>query len=164
MMALARRIVSGEGEEDAETVEEVFAQARDAEAVAEEYLVDEGWKAVEVEPEAVESPPRTGNGTNGNGHQDAFDIGSTVELVPANGHAAASVNRNGNGHHDEAPEPQRSLFSWAEFMAEEPVKSKGRSWKPQHAAASLFGLALSLDQEWGDGVGRPVCRLGRRAA
>ena len=33
MMALARKIVSGD-EDDAETVEAVFAQARDAEAVA----------------------------------------------------------------------------------------------------------------------------------
>ena len=30
MMALARKIVSGDEEEDAETMEEVFAQARDA--------------------------------------------------------------------------------------------------------------------------------------
>ena len=27
---------------------------------------------------------------------------------------------------DEAPEPQRSLFSWAEFMAEEPNEGRGR--------------------------------------
>ena len=60
MMALARKIVNGEGQDDAETVEAVFAQARDAEAVAEEYLVDDGWKLVEVEPEAVS--------VNGNGH------------------------------------------------------------------------------------------------
>ena len=51
MMALARRIVSGE-EDEAETVEEMFAAARDAESEAEEYLVDDGWKAVEGEPEA----------------------------------------------------------------------------------------------------------------
>ena len=43
MMALARKIVSGE-EDDAETVEDVLAQATDAEATAEEYLVDDGWK------------------------------------------------------------------------------------------------------------------------
>ena len=47
MMALARKIVSGDEEEDAETMEEVFAQARDAEArdaeaSAEEFLVDDG--------------------------------------------------------------------------------------------------------------------------
>ena len=46
MMALARRIVSGDEEHaDDETVEEVFAQARDAETTAEELLVDDGWKA-----------------------------------------------------------------------------------------------------------------------
>ena len=42
--------------------EEVFAQAKDAEASAEEYLVDDGWKL--VEPEAVE-----GQGTQGQENQ-----------------------------------------------------------------------------------------------
>ena len=40
MMALARKIVSGE-EDETETVEEVLTQARDAEAASEEYLVDD---------------------------------------------------------------------------------------------------------------------------
>ena len=117
-------------------MEAVFAQARDAEAASEEFLVDDGWKVVEVEPKAVEV---NGNGTNGH---HANGIGPTVELAlgnghhpNGNGHAPAPVN--GNGHHDEAPEPQRSLFSWAEFMAEEPVKPKGRGRKPQPAATSL---------------------------
>ena len=83
-------------------------------------LVDDGWKAVETEPEAIAV---NGNGRNGNEHHDPFAIGPTVELVLGNGHHA---NGNGNGHHDEAGEPQQSLFSWAEFMAEEPVKPKGR--------------------------------------
>ena len=135
MMALARKIVSGE-QEDAETVEAVFAQARDAEAVAEEYLVDDGWKAVEVEPEAV--------AVNGNGHA-ANGVGPSVELVMGNGHAEVPVN--GNGRHDEDPEPQQSLFSWAEFMAEEPVKPKARSRKPQPASTSLFEWALNAEQE-----------------
>ena len=52
MLALARKIVSGEDtEEDTESVEQVFAQARNAEAESEEYLVGDGWKAVEVERE-----------------------------------------------------------------------------------------------------------------
>ena len=97
MMALARKIVSGE--EEAETMEEVFAQARNAESEAEELLVADGWKLVEVEPEAVE--------VNGNGHHDANGIGPTVELVLGNGHAAIPANGNshkatpvnGNGHH-----------------------------------------------------------------
>ena len=123
MMALARKIVSGDEEDGAETVEQVFAQIRDAEAAAEEYLVDDDWKVVEslpraghgVEPETVESLPRTGYGANGNGCHDPMDIGPTVELVPGNGHAAVPVN--GNGHSDETPEPQRTLISWADGLS-----------------------------------------------
>ena len=154
MMALARKIVSGDEEDETETVEAVFAQARDAEAAPRSCLVDDGWKVVEVEPEAVEV---NGNGkhANGNGHH-ADGIGPTVELVPVNGrhadgngngHAPAPVNGSGNGHHDEALEPQQTLFSWAEFMSEEPVKPKGRSRKVQPATASLFDWALTLEQE-----------------
>ena len=87
MMALARKIVSGE--------------EADAEATAEEYLLDDGWKVFEVEPEAA----------------------------PVNGHHAA-VEVNGNGHREEALEPQQTLFSWAEFMALKPVKPKGRGRNP----------------------------------
>ena len=145
MMALARKIVSGEDEDDAETVEQVFARARDAESAAEELLVDDGWKAVEVEPETVAV-----NGS-GNGHHEALPIGPTVELFPAsdigNDHAPAPVNGAGNGHHDEAEEPQQSLFSWAEFMAEEPVKPKRRIGKPQPATISMFEWAMEQEME-----------------
>ena len=135
-------------------MEDVFAAARDAEATAEELLVDEGWKLVEIEPETVESLLRTGYGVNGNGHRDAMDIGPAVELVLGNGHRVngnghAAVPVNGNVHRYETPEPQRSLFSWAEFMAEEPVKPKGRSRKPQPATLSMFEWALTLEQERG---------------
>ena len=106
MMALARKIVSGEHDE-AESVEEVFATAQDAASEAEELLVDSDWGPVDTD--AVE--------VNGNGHRDF--IGPTVELAPVNGH-------NSNGHYDEADEPQRALFSWAEFMAAEPARPKSR--------------------------------------
>ena len=117
----------------------MFAQARNAESEAEELLVDDGWKVVEIEPEAIAV---NGNG-NGNGHHDGFDIGPTVELVPANGRHA---NGNGaNGHDDdEADEPQQSLFSWAEFMAE-PVKPK-RNGKPQPASLSMFEWAMEQER------------------
>ena len=77
----------------------------------------------------------------------------------SNGHAASGTGNavapvNGNSHHDEAPKPQQSLFSWAEFMAEEPVKPKGRSRKPKGrsrkpkpASTSLFEWAFSLEKE-----------------
>ena len=122
MMALARKTVSGERGE-AETVEEVFAQAGDAEASAEELLVDEHWRPVEV---------------NGNEQRDV--LGPTVELVPVIGH-------NGNGHQEESEESQQTLFSWAEFIAAEPVKGKRRGRKPLPATASLFEWALTLEQE-----------------
>ena len=146
MMALARKIVSGDEEDEAETVEDVFAQARDAEAIAEEYLVDDDWKPVEVEPEVVEAQR---NGTNehaGNG------IGSSVERLVGNGYHAngnghAAVPVNGNGHQDEGPETQQSLFSWAEFMAEEPAKPKGRGRKPQPSSLSMFEWAFTLEKE-----------------
>ena len=152
MMALARKVVSGDEEEaDAEAVEAALAQARDAEVSAEELLVDDGWKLVEVEPEAIAV---NGNGTNG--HHDAGGIGPTVELVPGyghhangngNGHAPAPVNGNGaNGHHDDAEEPQQSLFSWTEFMAE-PVKPKGRKSKAQAPSLSLFEWAVEQERE-----------------
>ena len=149
MMALARKIVSGEEENTAEKVDDVFAAARAVEASAEELLVDEGWKTLDVEPEV--------NGSNGNGRHNATGIEQTVELVLENGHHS---NGNGNGHADvpitgngandlhlKVPEPQKELFSWAEFMTEEPVKPKGRSRKPQPASASLFEWALSFEKE-----------------
>ena len=138
MMALARRVVSGD-EDEAETVEEVFAQARDAESTAEELLVDDGWKPVEVVPEAV--------AVNGNGHHEAIPIGPTVELFPANGHGISGNGANGHHREDEAEEPQQTLFSWAEFMAEEPVKPKSRKRKAQPATLSMFEWALEQETE-----------------
>ena len=114
-------------------MEEVFAQARNAESEAEELLVDEGWKAVEVEPTVVETH-RNGNGHAANG----------AELVMGNGR---HVSANGNGRHEEAAEGQQTLFSWAEFMAEEPAKPKGRSRKAQPASTSLFDWALDMEKE-----------------
>ena len=179
MMALARQIVGGDAQSDAETLEEVFAQARDAEAAAEELLVDDGWQASEVEPETI-PVNGNGNGHHTNSHHDAEDIGLTIELVlngdehhdaesigPAaelavngNGYHADGLSLTGNGgngqvstgnengHHE--PEPadgQRSLFSWAEFLAEEPKRPNGRNGKPKPATASLFEWALNAEQE-----------------
>ena len=85
MLALARKIVAGE--EDADSVESVFAQAQQVAADAEALLVDADWAA---------------------------------------------------------PEP---LFSWAEFMAEEPAEPKRRSRRPAPASSSLFEWALEREAE-----------------
>ena len=50
-----------------------------------------------------------------------------------------------NGRRDEDDEPQQSLFSWAEFVIEEPVEQKRR--RPQHATHSNIKWALGLEQE-----------------
>ena len=81
-----------------------------------------------------------------------FGVGPTVELAPVSGHATngnghAPVPVNGNGHHDEeAGEPQQSLFSWAEFMAE-PVTPKRKNGKPQPASLSMFEWALEQERD-----------------
>ena len=128
MLALARKIVNGdEGDLSAdeageETVEAVFAQARDAEAVGEELLVDEGWRTLEVEPEIVEAD----NGTNGTGV--ALDIGATND-------------------HAKVEEPEQSVLTWAELFAEEPPKRNGRRKRPQSASLSLFEWAVNAEEE-----------------
>ena len=154
MMALARQVVSGDAQEDAETLEAVFAQARDAEASAEEFLVDDGWQAVEITPEREPLTAEVHVNGNGNGHHHALE--TTVELVlgsdhhangNGNGHHSLSSTGNGNGHHAEPAEGQQSLFSWAEFLAEEPTRPRGRNGKPKTASASLFQWALNQEQE-----------------
>ena len=105
--------------------------------------MDDGWKAAEIEPEII---PVNDNGHHANGH-DA--IGPMVELVvgndyTANGHMPAPMNGNG---HDEAKDPQQTLFSWTEFMAEEPVKPKIHGRRPQPASLSMFEWAMELERE-----------------
>ena len=52
---------------------------------------------------------------------------------------------------DQATDPQWSLFSWAEFMAEETPKSK-RPRRQEAPTLSLFEWALERERE-GDPVG-----------
>lgn len=159
MIALARKIVSGETD-DAENVETAFAQARELESNAQELLVDDGWRIVGPEPAAAR-PNRTNgngtaieahhNGTNGNGNgaspekhegnghaQD--DIGTSVELALNDDDHAS----NGNGHRNESPKTKQSLFSWTEFMAEQPTP---KSQRRKSASTSLFQWAFTMEQE-----------------
>ena len=117
MLALARKIVNGD-EDEAETVESVFAAARDAESTAEEYLVDDGWQVPEPAPVVFDASP--------------------------SGTASEEMVTGSTGTDDEA---QRTLFSWVEFMAEGPVKPKSRSRKTQHASLSMFEWALGMELE-----------------
>ncbi len=102
MLALARKIVGDD--EDAGSVESVFAQAQQVAAEAEALLVDEGWHAPEPEPVAVATAV-------------------AAEPVP----------------YDDAGEKQRSLFSWAEFMADTPDEPLPRRGRRRDALALRVG-------------------------
>ena len=109
MLALARKIVAGE--EDADSLESVFAQAQQVAAEAEALLVDTEWAA----PEPV-----------------------TAEAVAVG--AAADEGRDSVG------EPQRTLFSWAEFMAGE-ASEPTRQRRDEAPTLSLFEWALEQERE-----------------
>ena len=110
MLALARKVVACE--EDADSVESVFAQARQVAAEAEALLADEGWHAPEPEPVAV------GAGTLAKPAEDTVDSA-----------------------------PQRTLFSWAEFMADEPEEPRPPRDHRRHEAATLWLFEWALDRE-----------------
>ena len=90
MLALARQIVSGEEDTDSESLEDVFAQARDVEAASHEFLVDEGWKLVEtlsrtgcgVDPELEPLVEVHSNGVNGNVYveESVMGVGNSHDL------------------------------------------------------------------------------------
>ena len=82
---------------------------------------------------------------NGNGHHDA--IGPTTDLVLGNRHDANGAGVNGNGYHEQDDEPQQPLLSWAEFMADEPVKPERRRSKPQPATLSMFEWTLEQERD-----------------
>ena len=119
MMALARKLVSGET--DDEGVEDVFRQAQQVAAEAEDLLVDADWERVTAEP-LVLPPPLDGHAQ------------PVVELVPC-------------GSHHGQDELQQTLFSWAEFLADEPEPTPGRGRKPQPSGPSLFDWALEREQQ-----------------
>ena len=136
MLALARQIVSGEEEPIPNRWRRYSPRRGTPRPAPRSSWWTTAGRQSQVEPEAVEV---NGNGhhSNGNGSGDGI-WETTVEL-----------DGLGNGHRDEPvpAEGQQSLFSWAEFLAEEPVKSKGNSRKPQPAAASLFEWALEKEME-----------------
>ena len=110
MLALARKIVAGE--EDAGSVESVFAQARQVAAEAEALLVDDEWAAPEL-----------------------ASVAATMATEP-------SVDAVDS-------EPQRSLFSWAEFLADTPEKPlPSRNGRRDEAPTlSLFEWARDRERE-----------------
>ena len=108
MLALARKIVAGE--EDAGSVESVFAQAQQLAAEAEALLVDDEW---------------------------ASSAPVVVGTAMVSERAANAVD----------PEPQRSLFSWAEFLADTPQEPPRGRRRHEAPTLSLFEWALERERE-----------------
>ena len=60
---------------------------------------------------------------------------------------SVAVVATGDDSHEEAPEPQRTLFSWAEFMAQESAEPKRLRRRDEAPTLSLFEWALEQEQE-----------------
>ncbi len=125
MLALARKLVAGDEDSDAEAVEDIFAQAQQVAADAESLLVDDSWRPVEVTP-AVPTIIGLPN----------IEVEPTVAAIPC-------------GHHTGVAPEQRDLFSWAEFLSDEPTPTKRRRQKQAQPSASLFEWALEREQQSG---------------
>ena len=95
------------GEEDADSVESVFAQAQQVAAEVEALLVDAEWACARAR--------------------------SRSEAVT--GSIRATV-------HDDASESQRTLFSWAEFMAERAGGAGGAEASPPGRSSDALALRV----------------------
>ena len=117
MLALARKLVNGNEDDAADTVEAAFRQARASETESEEFLVDDGWQTTEVEsPIIVEI------------HADTAEKDSDVA-----------------GDEADIAKSAQTLFTWSEFMTEATPKSKGRA-RNEQPALSLFEWAVTVEQ------------------
>ena len=122
MMALARKLVAGETEDDA-PVEDIFRQAQEIAAQADQLLVDADWERSEPQPAPVVIL------------SSGSEVGA-AGLVPCGGHHGSS-------------ETQQSLFSWAEFLTEPDEQPKRGSRRSAQTGPSLFDWALEREQQAG---------------
>ncbi len=130
MMALARKLVSGETD-DAEA-EDIFQRAQQVAAEADHLLVDADWErpVTELVTQVAALPS--------DGEQPL------AELVPCGGH-------HGSSEQQQTPDQSRgqTLFSWAEFLAEQPEEPESRGRNSRPSGPSLFDWALEREQEAG---------------
>jgi hypothetical protein len=129
MMALARKLVSGDS--DDETVEDIFQQAQQIAAEADQLLVDADWRRAEPQPATLVALP--------SGAEPA------AALVPCGGHHSSTPAERTAGE----AVPEQALFRWAEFLTEpdEPPRRAGR--RSAQTGPSLFDWALEREQQAG---------------
>ena len=126
MLALARKLVAGDEDSDAVSVESIFAQAQQVAADAESLLVDDAWRPVE--------PARRRRRRSSTCRRSSVE--PAVAVIPC-------------GHHTGTAPQQQDLFSWAEFLSDEPTPTKRRRQKQAQPSASLFEWALEREQQSG---------------
>lgn len=102
MMALARKIVSGEEDED--SVEAVFSAAQCVQAASEEFLVDDGWRAEDT---------------------GAEEDGRWAQFGPIGDEQEADQPEVACPQ-----EGRQQLFSWAEFLSKDDGPVNKRRRKP----------------------------------
>ena len=79
--------------------------------------MDDGWQAVEVEPETA-----------------AVDVNGGGDAI-------------GDSHEDEAPGQLQSLFSWTEFLAGEQGVRRSRKPKPASTSLFEWALGMERERE-----------------
>ena len=92
------------------------------------------------------SAGRLGRGRGVPGRRRWGMLEAEPETVAVEG-TVTSIKPVLRGLHDESPESAQTLFSWAEFLAEGPVRQRNRNRKPQPASLSMFEWALGMERE-----------------
>ena len=137
IMTLAKQIVNDERMGSSDSLEGIFARARDADRENERYLMDDEWDVPGMPgipgPEAPE-PPETET-------QPEIELETQPEL---------EAQPEPEAQPELQPElvaasTQPSIFSWAEFLAEPQEKNTRRKPKPR-PAPSLFQWAAQQEE------------------
>ena len=147
IMTLARQIMNNE-QDDADSVEAIFAKARDVEAEGDEYLVDSDWSLT------ANPVPDQPDGTN-DSLADPVAAPAGVEtrtapeptMKPAPKPKPTPAPAPKPEQEEPAETRQPDLFSWEQFLIEEtPSTSRRKRKKPAPAGASLFSWAIESQE------------------
>ena len=151
MMALARKIVSGDEEGGRDGGGGLRPGQGRRGRFAEEFLVDDGWKVVEVEPEAVP--------VNGNGHH-ADGIGPTVELVLDTGTTPTATDTQPSRSTGTATRRGPGAAAVAVLLGGVHGRGAGQAQGPGPQASARSRVPVRVGADRGTGAGGGVGRRG----
>ena len=144
IMTLAKQIMNNDDEDDTDSVEAIFAKTRDVEAEGDEYLVNHDWTQVQTDP-GQQPEPET---------QLIAEPTPTRPITPTTPKTSPPKAEQPKETKETKDSPEREesrqadLFSWEQFMVQEPPStSRRKSSKPAPAGASLFSWALDSQTE-----------------